>query len=532
MSEVTSAYRGPSRRWRAVVWTLLAVLMTSAIVQYSLRYGRLAILPEWDDVGYMKYGVDRLNDLQTGGLSACVDGFLKSPPHSPYSSVVALVAFVVFGLHEWAPYAMSGLMVLVCLVWWDWIAAGCRFWVKLLLALFMCSIPTVSLLVSEFRPDMMWGLTMSIVAFLVMRQPLIGATVGRLLWIGVLSAAFILCKPTATPGSIGLIGILLGLATVKDWLLQRRWPIGQTVRAWAVVWVTTLVLIAPLYYFHWRHFDEYFRQAMFGPHANTWHLPGGWPAQFKYFLYGRGPDTQLAGHLYLFPLIWLAGWAVAIAKRDRQTMIVAAALLVFTIVNYAVPTLNPAKNVLLGSPYFGMVIGTTAMWLAYLATSLASRPRWVLAGMLVLVLLGAFLYRWTGIYYERDHAFRLQSRRLYGEIYDVLRRQHTGETQRVAITAVSPVTDMTLAWMASCDRAKFIFDRPFSDNPAMFQQAFERSDFALGQEDGVTGADSRTPNSRIQATLLAELRKRPDFKEIATFTADNGKKLVLFKKQR
>jgi hypothetical protein len=32
--------------------------------------------------------------------------------------------------------------------------------------------------------------------------------------------------------------------------------------------------------------------------------------------------------------------------------------------------------------------------------------------------------------------------------------------------------------------------------------------------------------------VLAELRKRKDFKEIATFSADNGKKLVLFKKQK
>jgi 4-amino-4-deoxy-L-arabinose transferase-like glycosyltransferase len=108
----------PSDRW-FVIFVIVSAAYAANVIQWSLRFGRLGMDPVFDDVGYLIDGLQRLNVLDSAGFHAFCRTFVQSPPHSPWSTLLALIAFALIGVHDWAPYFLNALLVffLLCLVW-------------------------------------------------------------------------------------------------------------------------------------------------------------------------------------------------------------------------------------------------------------------------------------------------------------------------------------------------------------------------------------------------------------------------------
>src|SRR5689334_4706711 len=100
---------------RIGLYLVLSALFTMIMVNYSLRYGRLAVGPTDDDCNYMVDALQRLNIL-FHSPKQFAHNLIQFPPHSPFSSALAIVAFLVFGLHQWAPYVANGLIVFMMLL--------------------------------------------------------------------------------------------------------------------------------------------------------------------------------------------------------------------------------------------------------------------------------------------------------------------------------------------------------------------------------------------------------------------------------
>ena len=95
------------RARRLGVWAL-AVVFTLLAVHWSERNGRLAQDSTYDDVGYMADAVNRLQTLDTGGVAALTGDLAHHPPHSPFSTLLALTSFETLGLSDWPPYVFVG----------------------------------------------------------------------------------------------------------------------------------------------------------------------------------------------------------------------------------------------------------------------------------------------------------------------------------------------------------------------------------------------------------------------------------------
>ena len=108
-----------SRRGRALAWIACAVaaaLFTLVMVQHAMRHGRLLLPPSYDDVTYFLDGLERLDRLHNDGLRGLIAMHTADPPHSPFSTYLAMGAFAVAGPREWAPYAANGLLILLLLL--------------------------------------------------------------------------------------------------------------------------------------------------------------------------------------------------------------------------------------------------------------------------------------------------------------------------------------------------------------------------------------------------------------------------------
>jgi hypothetical protein len=81
-------------------------------LQYSLRRGRLLIYLACDDVVYMLDGLRRLDIVDRSGILAFFLNWRQHPPHAPLSTLLALLSFLLLGVHDWAPYAANRLIVL------------------------------------------------------------------------------------------------------------------------------------------------------------------------------------------------------------------------------------------------------------------------------------------------------------------------------------------------------------------------------------------------------------------------------------
>src|ERR1700742_1393530 len=95
----------PNARW-ITVFIVVAGLYGTNVIQWSIRFGRLAMDPVFDDVGYLIDGLQRLDILDRSGFHEFCQTFINSPPHSPWSTALAILSFALLGVHDWAPYAL------------------------------------------------------------------------------------------------------------------------------------------------------------------------------------------------------------------------------------------------------------------------------------------------------------------------------------------------------------------------------------------------------------------------------------------
>ena len=159
----------PSTRW---ILVLLAIsgLFTANVIQWSLRYGRLAMDPVADDVNYLIDGFQRINILSTAGFRAFCNSFIQSPPHSPWSTLLASIAFAFFGVHDWAPYLLNGFLVfLLLLVAWDLVDLRNSFSrVAIISVILLLQLTFQAVL--EFRPDFALALFTAIFSLLLLKM--------------------------------------------------------------------------------------------------------------------------------------------------------------------------------------------------------------------------------------------------------------------------------------------------------------------------------------------------------------------------
>ncbi|HEY2944983.1 MAG TPA: hypothetical protein VGN09_21295, partial [Vicinamibacteria bacterium] len=114
---------------RVLLWIVLSAGFTLIIVQWSLRHGRLILPPTYDDVGYLADGLSRLEVLYRDRLPGLLAEHFRHPPHSPFSSYLALAGFALFGAHDWAPYASNVIIVLALLAFVDYLLRERAWWV-------------------------------------------------------------------------------------------------------------------------------------------------------------------------------------------------------------------------------------------------------------------------------------------------------------------------------------------------------------------------------------------------------------------
>jgi hypothetical protein len=543
--------RGPfPTRWLI----LLTLAFTLFQIGWSFRFYRLRAEPRYDDILYMSDAAARLSAFDHQSIfSWFVDLVARSQPHSPYSSVVAFLAFALFGYNEWAPYLLNGVLIFVLLMEIRRISTALPWYLQFVFLLFPLCLPLSRSAIVEFRPDFAEGLFGAVTVWRALELKFLSSTlrpVSDYIKLTGLAVLTWLTKPTFFIHTAILMGVVTFLCLVLENRNRQAW-----IRSLAVIsplWLG-LLIVSPYFLASWRSYWSYFKENTGGGSlAEVWRVPGGLTGSLKYYLFGLSAGAgipsaaaMLGPFLGAFGLIALVGLTWFAVQRDRRRLIFYSSVGCVAAVSLAVVVYGGMKgpcfgltfqilfvlmivfalvSLLVKSPFKGALacVLTTPIWIC----AAAQEPAWQM-------LLGPN-FVWAKfnnpvgnrlLDNERNGSTPINER-FYSAIVESL-GSHPLEKNRSPIINICLVGDIiaeTQKFYADRDQRSFAFkDFATANDLEAAKQELAKGDFVeLADLDSSVREMRGMPIAKIEDELIQNLSTDPKYRLIERFQLIKG----------
>jgi hypothetical protein len=511
---------------RLGLYCLLAAVFTMVFLNYSMRHGRLVAGPTDDDCVYMVDGLQRIEFLHTSPKTL-LNNLLHYSPHSPFSTGAAILAFAVFGPHQWAPYAVNGLMVVLLLLAVDYLTIGSSRAARAAAILFGLSFPFTASLVTEFRPDCAVGVVTAFGLILLLKTSPLAASRNQALFVGLLAAMALLIKPSFAPftvlsfGSAWLISVLFVHSKELRSNAERTNWFGRI--GWYCL--PSIVLAVP-YYLISPDIVTYIYNQAFGRYKAQWAMKdSGVRSVLRFYWDGAGGQMMLGRHKYVVVVMALAA-AFLLRERAQRNWRLIAGYLVILAVSYIVPTMTR-----MGNPFFGANADVLVLSALFQEAEVpGNRARLVRGVAWAAVGLSLIVFQWPPSgHFEKGSDWARAANRLGQQLYETVRDYPNSRNARVFFTAPGPVDDMLFRYHAAGDGLKFWCpNRHMTADLSVIRGEIEAADFVIASEaeSGLAYDAMIAPN--IQGDALQMVQQNPRFTELAHFPALNGKSFHVF----
>jgi Dolichyl-phosphate-mannose-protein mannosyltransferase len=525
-----------SRRWIFLFVLFISAVYTAHVVQWSARWGRIAMDPVYDDVGYFIDGLQRLDLFQRSGIRGLCESLVQSPPHSPYSTLVATLAFDLFGVHDWAPYVINAIPLFLFLLLAAVLIRPPNPGVKILilLTLLMLQLPFQCIL--QFRPDFPLAVFTAACICLILRDGCQESPADRKPYryfvFGLLGGFAILAKPPFFPATLALVVGAFGLAEIDRFVLSRqeRSLIGALQRGLFLL-AGILLLAGPFFLLSWKGVVGYITiNTGSGAEAAMWKETGGFWAS----LIGRvrGYPIYLTFGPLATPLaIWTVIGLVSQALQKRwRSLIFTLSLLLFASASLVIVALIGMTD-----PNFSF--GWEVLFALAAAVSIGELATIPYGRFLIILYFAsiAFIYYKAGppkqIWTVDPAAAKGQS--LNQAVLDAIAQQTPSSEapKHVFLTFIGSVNAGSQTWLALTQhRALQVDDFHRAPSPEELLKRAETADFVEVADPASTSLASWVPMNRLQTLLLERMRQNQDFEEVRSF-AGKGTTVYLFRKK-
>jgi hypothetical protein len=548
---------------RATIILALAAAYTALIVHYSLQHGRLILFLTYDDVSYIQDGLSRLQTFYNAGPATVLKMYAVHPPHAPWSSFLALVAFAIFGVHDWAPYAANGILIVGYFAFADYLLRGVPLWQKLVCFALLVSIPLLAGAVAEFRADHASNLLLAIGLLLLLRRPLASAPRRYLALAGAFVGLAIAGRPHMFIAAGLLTAAALVLATACDRFGEGLRPTRtQVAGAWATCLVPFILIPLPHFLVGWREVIGYIYDNVFGRYRTIWQTKGTLGFHLSYYLWGEGahaafggtinphagPPIGIPSHLLLIAIILCAAIVRLLLRARRRELVRAAAIGLLLLGSYLISALMKNKSV-----FFGLGFQTLLLFVAVIALrdlllgerlGRLRRPwRWrrvpllggrlplAAGGLVCLAAIGVAAWGWPPRYGDRGEDSILNRRQIVDGIYRDIRDNTDYAAPVVFVTAPGDANDRLLGYMAMKEgRTMYPYALlDHSDDPVYVEAEFNKAHFVVASDAGSGLIADFLPEYTIQNHLVQVLAGRRDYALVGRYIyAPAGRGFYLF----
>lgn len=524
----------PSQRF----FVLLSVAGTIFGIKYLILmnggalYGRLSHPPIYDDVTYFVDALRRLRLFQQSGLWAVLTGLFTNPPHSPYATIGAFLAYLIAGESSAAPYAVNAFAAALILAT---IATAFRWPIGFAAVFFafMTSLPWFDYLVAVFHPDLVSGLALAATAIILLWQDELITSPRRAALAGTAIAFALLAKPTVLPLAVAMIGLsfVLGI-TIARWQ-QGSW--NGVIRRTVVGLVVVLIVAAPFYAITIVGIIGYIKGGIIGQH-DVWAFRGNFLDQLEYF---PQRSVEMLRFLPVVALVLLvAGLVLEVGKRRGPEALRYAGLLALTFLAYLAPTIPDMKTYLFGATFYAMfvlIVGIIA------AKVYGAAPRWLPPAFrpaLPAVTLGLLIVSAIVQFSDAQERFpaieRLQTTAVYNRVFTVAKAYSqaltlAGKPRAVELYTPSPVPVVTHAYIYRGLREGTDIDAYYSiyeNNLSTLYETAARSDIVVVIDQAIVAETfSRFPVNQLLPAFRKWIAESPRFRKADEINW--GKGLVL-----
>ncbi len=266
----------------AIAFGALVLFHCVAVLGFSARHGRLAMVPIYDDVAYLTDGIKRLNAFDRQGFAGLASSFLQEAPHAPYSSLLATLGFEITPKSMLGAYALSAIWIGVFLALLQRLLRGLPKLTQMGIMIAALAIPMLATVIGSFRPDTYWGLITGAVAVIVATGDLGRGTRVATILTGLLLGGAAISKPTGMPaGSVVMcVGYVGAIAAA---LIGRTATPKQIVTRTLFMLLGAAVFVVPFLIVGGRDLLNYILAVM-GTNLAVWRTDGSLGEQLAYYL--------------------------------------------------------------------------------------------------------------------------------------------------------------------------------------------------------------------------------------------------------
>ena len=525
---------------------IAGVLFTAFALQWSFQNGRLTKDPSFDDVVYFVDGLERVRVLYDHGFEGLFRDLWKNPPHSPWSTGLASLSFLLLGAHDWVPYLANGIVVILFLTLSLLVAEARDPVLKVLIICFACSFPWALRAVQDFRPDFAVALfTAGGVLLAIPRQRLASMqtreTKRWLIISGLCFAMAFVTKPSFVLHTLLLYAYSLTIVVACNFRWRDRSPpgrkLGQSLKPLAMLLVPVACMALPYYALNWQDVAEYIWRHSRGDSAHLWRLPTGYLGSMFYYFTGPPAQEMMKTHLIIVACLVLLGFATAVAREEYYQCLYG--LLVLGASALSLLTFGISR---IGNPYFGLTSQVIESLLAiHFVGGIWNVPeKWLRLPLRMLVVI-AILAGVVGIL-PNPAADRPQqtpvnaversiNRDIVETVHAYAQRNELRGTDglRVLVTFAGDINDVAMKWIALKMGLRYQFSGNFfSESIDPYINASESAAFLVAADRDATGVAPWIPSNKIADQILKWIRAQSDWSLLRTIEAYDGLSYFVF----
>lgn len=526
------------------ILALLALIFTAINVVYSTHYGRLAIPPTYDDIGFISNGFVLLDaGYQHGWGQWLLDLFTKTW-HAPVTVLQACLAFAVFGKAVWAPYLLNGLYLIVLLICLRREFFSAPISTFLAIAISILAWPLISYLIVEFRPDIPTNLFLALGTWrLAKRHEEIGqGQYCRLSSIWEISWPFVAAlwlKPSFSPVVIGLwLSAWVLLSGFNHFVLKMEGGLRNTLVSFARGALFLFIFFLPYLVVSGPHLAQYFIANVFTASRDIWSPPLSMVDNLKYYVIGEGGLATMRWWSVVTVAVALFAFLVAMRARDYRTLRMGGIYAAFAFIAWVGMTVLKNK-----SPWFGSVVsshflGVFIMASGYIIESLRKIPAAHYLYTVLLVLLGVGLHAWPnssgvlpGLSLNEIPAYSREAKRVFADTCNAIQDHADGSKVSILMPAISLMVNPDLIELCGIERdavpadAPRIYMQPYSQILETIQSSTESGEsnmLALVLSTDFPGIPGNMPTSKHMGSINHLFSSSSQFELASVIRGPNG----------
>ncbi len=197
--------------------------------------------------------------------SDCLKRWFANPPHSPYAEGVSLLGFLLFGIQDWAPYALTPALFFSSNALFFPASGEINLLVAIAISIAACAIPFTGGGINEIRPDFMCALLVAGGALRTVTGNFLKRSRVYQCVTGVFFGLALLAKPTVFPSTLILQTFSLVVAIAAAMLCERV-TLRMKLPGVLLRFFGSSLALASLYYITgFSHVFTYIKSVLFSP---------------------------------------------------------------------------------------------------------------------------------------------------------------------------------------------------------------------------------------------------------------------------